>query len=178
MWPQRLHPQVGAAEHGGIEHSRLQPMIAAADLFNRTQDILLPLPPPLPVPVQPAPLAPTSSCECAPLDAMRCGLVDNGCKTLAGATEQSHKCKYFNAEVAETTDGKPLVRERSEDGLCLTLVVLQSISFVLTSPTNRKLICAEIEHCFDARFQHSRSWSMYADVCTNEMIWKATGAKS
>jgi hypothetical protein len=79
---------------------------------------------------------------------MRCGLVDNGCKTLAGATEQSHKCKYFNAEVAENTDGKPLVRERSEDGLCLTLVVLQSISFVLTSPTNRKLDCTEIDHCF------------------------------
>ena len=39
-----------------------------------------------------------------------------------------------NAKVAENTDGKPLVRERSEDGLCLTLVVLQSISFVLTSP--------------------------------------------
>ena len=53
-----------------------------------------------------------------------------------------------NAGVAENTDGKPLVRERSEDGVCLTLVVLQSISFVLISPTNRKLICAEIEHCF------------------------------
>ena len=123
-------------------------MIAAADLFNRTQDHLLPLPPQLPVPVQPAPLALTSSCECAPLDAMMCGLVDNGCKTLAGATEQSHKCKYFDAEVAENTDGTPLVRERSEDGLCLTLVVLQSITFVLTSRTNRKLVCAEIEHCF------------------------------
>ena len=148
MWPQRLHPQVGAAERGGIEHSRLQPMIAAADPFNRTQDLPLPLPPPLPVPVQPAPLAPTSSCVCAQLDAMMCGVVEHGCKTLAGATEQSHKCKYFNAEVVENTDGKPLVRERSEDGLCLTLVVLQSISFVLTSPTNRKLVCAEIEHCF------------------------------
>ncbi len=53
-----------------------------------------------------------------------------------------------NAKVAENTDGKPLVRERSEDGLRLTLVVLQSISFVLTSPTIRKLVCAEIEHWF------------------------------
>ena len=53
-----------------------------------------------------------------------------------------------NAEVAENTDGKPLVRERSEDGLCLTLVVLQSILFELTSPTNRRLVCAETEHCF------------------------------
>ncbi len=53
-----------------------------------------------------------------------------------------------NAKVAENTDGKPLGRERSEDGLCLILVVLQSISFVLTSPTNRKLDSAEIDHCF------------------------------
>jgi hypothetical protein len=75
-------------------------------------------------------------------------LVDNGCENFAGATEQSYKSKYCNAEVAETTDGKPLVREHSEDGLCLTLIVFHSMSFVLTSPTNRKLICAEIEHCF------------------------------
>jgi hypothetical protein len=112
---------------------------------------------------------------------MMCGLVANGFKTLAGATEQSHKCKYFNAEVAEATDGKPLVRERSEDGLCLTLVVLQSISFVLTSPTNRKLVCGMIKKSsivFDARFHHGRSLSLYADVSTNDMIWKATGAKS
>ena len=101
MWPQRLRPQVGAAEHGSIEHSRFQPTIAAADPFNRTQDLPLPLPPPLPVPVQPAPLAVTSSCVCAPPDAMMCGLVEHGCKTLAGATEQSHKCKYFNADVVD-----------------------------------------------------------------------------
>ena len=87
----------------------------------------------------------------------------------------------LNAKVAENTDGKPLVRERSEDGLCLTLVVLQSISFVLTSPTNRKLVCGMIKKSsivFDARFHHGRSLSMYADVSTNDMIWKATGAKS
>ena len=39
-----------------------------------------------------------------------------------------------NTGVAENTDGKSLVRERPEDGLSLTLVVLQSISFALTSP--------------------------------------------
>ena len=101
MWPQRLRPQVGAAEHGSIEHSRFQPMIAAADPFNHTQDLPLPPPLPLPVPVQPAPLAPTNPCVCAQLDAMMCGDVEHGRKTLAGTTEHSYKCKYFNADVVE-----------------------------------------------------------------------------
>ena len=64
MLPRRLLPQVGATEHGGIEHRRLLPMIGAADLLNRIEDPVLPLPLPLPVPVQPAPLSPTTSCVC------------------------------------------------------------------------------------------------------------------
>ena len=65
MLPRRLLPQVGATEHGGIEHRRLLPMIGAADLLKRVEDPVLPLPLPLPVPVQPAPVANYFLCVCS-----------------------------------------------------------------------------------------------------------------
>ena len=147
MLPRRLLPQVGATEHGGIEHRRLLPMIVAADLLKRIQDPVLPLPLPLPVPVQPAPLSPTISCACASLpdspelsplpegtyDAwsinafQRCQMAADARSSCSASvlphpkdlvdTEQSYKCKFSTAAVAETTEGKPLARERSEDRL-------------------------------------------------------------
>jgi hypothetical protein len=208
MLPQRLLPQVGATEHGGIEHRRLLPMIAAAELFNRTQDLVLPLPLPLPVSVQPAPLSPTTSCECASLpDSPELSPLPEGtydewsinafqrCRQLAAGassscsasvlpdpnelvdTEQSYKCKFPNAAVAETTDGKHFARERSEDGLCVDSCRVPSHVICADLSNSSELPCDEIKHClFDDRFQHRRSSSLYPVASTIEMFWRAIGA--
>ena len=183
MLPRRLLPQVGATEHGGIEHRRLLPMIGAADLLKRIEDPVLPLPLPLPVPVQPAPLSPTTSCVCASLpDSPELSPLPEGtydewsinafqrCQMAADArsscsasvlphpkdlvdTEQSYKCKFSTAAVAETTEGKPLARERSEDRLYVVAGCFPNNVICADLFISAEITCYEIKHClFDDGF--------------------------
>jgi hypothetical protein len=72
-------------------------------------------------------------------------------------TEQSYKCNFANASVAVTTDGKPLVRERSEDRSCDVSCRVPSNVICADVSSLSELICSETKHgLFHARFHHRR----------------------
>ena len=139
----------------------------------------MPLPSPLPVSLQPAPLSTTTSCEFAPLpdspelsprsedtyDEWSINAFRASCSTSVVPvqkelvdTEQSYKCKFANATVAVTTDGKPLARERSEDRSCDVSCRVPSNVICADVSSLSELICSETKHgLFHARFHHRRA---------------------
>ena len=162
---------------------------APPSAFKHTQDLVMPLPSPLPVSLQPAPLSTTTSCEFAPLPDspelsprsedtydewsinafQRCRQMAadarSSCSTSVVPvqkelvdTEQSYKCKFANATVAVTTDGKPLARERSVDRSCDVSCRVPSNVICADLSSSSELICYEIKHClFHVRFHHRRA---------------------
>ena len=63
-------------------------------------------------------------------------------------TEQSYKCKFSTAAVAETTDGKPLARERSEDRLYVVAGCFPSNVICADLFISVEIAYYKIKHCF------------------------------